>query len=178
METGGAYAQRGRRLVKYFATVCEHEYEIDIDEERVLLDGEQVDVDLVQIGFPELYSLLYDGRSYELLIEAERFQYSVSVRGDQYQIQIEDERTRRLNAGRKKETLPQGEIAVKAPIPGLVVKILVAEGETAKEGQPLLILEAMKMENEIRSPRDCVIKKVEVESGQRVEQNAALIIID
>jgi biotin carboxyl carrier protein len=164
--------------VKYFATVGDHEYEIDINEERVLVDGERIDVDLMQIGFPELYSLLYNGRSYELLIEAERFQYSVSLRGDQYQIQIEDERTRRLNAGRKKEALPAGEMAVKAPIPGLVVKILVDEGEAAAEGQPLLILEAMKMENEIRSPRDCVVKKVEVEPGQRVEQNAALIIID
>lgn len=164
--------------MKYFATVNEREYEVNINEDRVLVNGEPVDVDLVQIGFPELYSILYNGRSYELLIEAKRFQYAVSVRGDQYQIQVEDERTRRLNAGRKKEALPKGEMGVKAPIPGLVVKVLVEEGDAAEEGQPLLILEAMKMENEIRSPRACVIKKVEVTPGQRVEQNSVLIVID
>ena len=52
------------------------------------------------------------------------------------------------------------------------------EGERVEQDQPLLILEAMKMENEIRSPRDCVIKKVEVEAGQRVEQNATMLIVD
>lgn len=164
--------------MKYFATVGEREYEIEIDEEQMLVDGEPVNVNLERIGDPELYSMLFDGRSYEILIEPERFNYAVTVRGAQYHIQIEDERTRRMSAGRKQDTLPEGEIPVRAPIPGLVVKVLVEEGEAVEENQAILILEAMKMENEIRSPRDCVIKKIEVSAGQRVEQNATMVIID
>ncbi len=164
--------------MKYFATVGEHEYEIEFDDGQLVVDGEPVAVDFERIGDPELYSMLIDGHSYELLVEAERFNYAVTVHGSQYQIQIEDERTRRMNAGRREGALPDGEAPVRAPIPGLVVKVLVEEGESVEQDQPLLILEAMKMENEIRSPRACVIKKVDVEAGQRVEQNATMLIID
>ena len=91
---------------------------------------------------------------------------------------MQDERSRRLNQARKMPSLPAGEMAVAAPIPGLVVKVLVAAGDAIEEGQPLVILEAMKMENEIRSMRPGVVKSVEVAPGQRVEQNAVLIVLE
>jgi biotin carboxyl carrier protein len=164
--------------VKYFAVVGERQYEIEIDGDQIFVDGDQVEVDLRQIAEPELYSMLYDGHSYELVVEATRYNYTVLIRGDQYQIMVEDERTRRLNASRRQNELPDGEFAIKAPIPGLVVKLLVAEGDSVDENQPLLILEAMKMENEIRSPRACTIKKVEIAVGQRIEQNAVMIVTE
>jgi pyruvate carboxylase subunit B len=164
--------------VKYFARVGQHEYEIEIEGSQVWVDGELADVDLRQSGAPELYSMLFNGRSYELLIEAERFQYGVSLRGERFEIQVEDERTRRLNAGRKMPALPEGELAVTAPIPGLVVKVLVAVGDLIQEEQPLVILEAMKMENEIRAMRGGVVKKIEVVPGQRVEQNGVLLVLE
>lgn len=164
--------------MKYFAQIGEHEFEVRIEQGKVYIDDEEVDVDLVQSGAQELYSLLFNGRSYELLIESERFNYGVTLRGEHFDIQVEDERTRRLNAGRKAPSLPDGELPVKAPIPGLVVQVLVSPGDAVEDGQPLLLLEAMKMENEIRAPRAGVIKKIEVEAGQRVEQNAVLIILE
>ncbi len=164
--------------MKYFAVVGERQYEVEIEGDQILVDGERVEVDLEQIAEPELYSMLYNGHSYELVVEATRYDYTVLIRGDQYQIMVEDERTRRLNASRRRNDLPDGEFAIKAPIPGLVVKLLVAEGDTVEENQPLLILEAMKMENEIRSPRACVIKKLEIAAGQRVEQNAVMIVTE
>ena len=105
--------------MKYFATVGENEYEIEIDEGQLLIDGNPVDVDFERIGDPELYSMLIDGQSYELLVESERFEYAVTVHSNQYHIQIEDERTRRMNAGRRQGALPDGEAPVRAPIPGL-----------------------------------------------------------
>ena len=95
-----------------------------------------------------------------------------------FSVQVEDERTRKLNAGRRPAALPDGEFAVKAPIPGLVVKVLAEEGDEVDEGQSLLILEAMKMENELRSPKAGVVKKIEVTPGQRVEQNSILIVLE
>ena len=165
-------------MVKYFARVGEQEYVIELNDGQVMVDGEPLEIDLTQVGEAELYSVLYGGRSFELLIHAERFNYAVTLRGEQYSIQVEDERTRKLNAGRSPEVLPDGELAVRAPIPGLVVKVLVQDGESVDVGQPLVILEAMKMENEIRAPRAGTVKSCEALAGQRVEQNASLIVLE
>jgi biotin carboxyl carrier protein len=164
--------------VKYFARIGSNEYEIEIGDQGILLDGVPVEVDLVQSGTPELYSVLFGGRSFEMFIQAERFNYTVNLRSEQFQVQIEDERARRLNRGRKLPALPEGELAITAPIPGLVVKVLVGEGDAIEENQPLVLLEAMKMENELRSMRSGVVKSIVVAPGQRVEQNAVLLVLE
>ncbi len=163
--------------MKYFAAVNGLEYEIEIEGGEVFVDGESIDVDVSQIGVPELYSILLDGASYEVLVEEERQEYAVTLAGQQFHVQVEDERSRRLNAGRKGPLIPTGELVVKAPIPGLVVKVLVSEGDDIPEDHPLIILEAMKMENEIRSLRAGVVRSVDVAPGQRVEQGAALLVL-
>jgi pyruvate carboxylase subunit B len=164
--------------VKYYARIGQREYEVEIDGDKVIVDGELLEVDFRQGGAPELYSILCNGASYELLIEAERFHYGVTLRGERIDVQVEDERTRRLNAGRKMPAMPEGELAVTAPIPGLVVKVLVAPGDKIEDSQPLVILEAMKMENEIRALRAGVVKSVQVAAGQRVEQNGVLLVLE
>jgi biotin carboxyl carrier protein len=163
--------------VKYFALIDNQEYEVEIDGEQVWVNGNQVGIDFSRSGVPELYSLLIDGRSFEVLIEEHRQDYAVSLRGEQYHVRVEDERTRRLNQGRRGPELPTGDLIVKAPIPGMVVKVLVREGDEIAEEQPLIILEAMKMENEIRALRAGTVRKVDVSSGQRVEQNASLLVL-
>jgi biotin carboxyl carrier protein len=178
MEIGGTDARTKGAVVKYFARIGNNEYEVEIDAGKVLLDGEPVDVDIVRSGLPELYSVLFGGKSHEMLITSDRFNYTVTLRSEQFQVQVQDERSRRLNQARKMPTLPDGELAITAPIPGLVVKALVNPGDAVEEGQPLIILEAMKMENEIRSTRSGVAKAVMVSPGQRVEQNAVLIVLD
>lgn len=165
-------------MVKYYARIGTNEYEVEIAEGQVLLDGEPVDVDIVRSGLPELYSVLFGGKSYEMLVTSDRFNYTVSLRSHQFQVQVQDERSRRLNQARRLPTLPEGELAITAPIPGLVIKTLVSPGDSVEEGQPLVILEAMKMENEIRSMRSGLVKTILVSPGQRVEQNAALIILE
>jgi biotin carboxyl carrier protein len=164
-------------LVKYYAVIGDREYEIEIDRGQVFIDGEPADIDLRQSGAPELYSMLIDGASFEMLIEAERQNYAVTLRGEQFRVQVEDERTRRLNAGREAPALPQGELPIKAPIPGLVVNLLVEPGQAVENHQPLLILEAMKMENEIRAPRDGTVHTISVEPGMRVEQGGLLLTL-
>ncbi|MCL4833089.1 MAG: DUF2118 domain-containing protein [Caldilineaceae bacterium] len=163
--------------MKYFAAVNGQEYEVEIEGGQVLVDGEAISVDVSQIGVPELYSILLNGHSYEVLVEEQRQEYAVTLSGQQFHVQVEDERTRRLNAGRKGPLLPKGDLVVKAPIPGLVVKVLVQEGDDIPEDHPLVILEAMKMENEIRSLRAGIVRSVDVAAGQRVEQGAALLVL-
>lgn len=164
--------------MKYFSRIGQNEYEIEIRDDEIFVNGERIDVDLRQSGGPELYSMLYNGRSYELLIEAERFTYGVTLRGEHFDVQVEDERTRRLNIGRKMVSIPEGEVVVTAPIPGLIVKILVEPGDSIVEEQPLVILEAMKMENEIRAVRSGVVKSVAIQPGARVEQNSVLLVVE
>ena len=164
--------------MKYFSRIGQREYEVEIVDGRILVDGEPMDVDLRQSGGPELYSLLINGRSFELLIEAERFNYGVTMRGERFEVQVEDDRTRRLNVGRKMVSMPEGEYPVVAPIPGLVVKVLVEVGQVIVEEQALVLLEAMKLENEIRALRGGVVKSIDVVTGQRVEQNAILVVLE
>ncbi|MEZ4733833.1 MAG: biotin/lipoyl-containing protein [Caldilineaceae bacterium] len=164
--------------MKYYARIGLNEYEIEIDKGTVTINGEEVVVDLCQSGVPELYSVLFGGHSYDMLIEPQRFNYTITFRGEQFQVQVEDERTRKLNTGRKAPALPHGELAIRAPIPGLVVKVLVNAGDEVIDGQPLVILEAMKMENEIRSLRAGTVRDITVAQGQRVEQNEVLLVVD
>ncbi len=163
--------------MKYFAGVGEHTFEIEINEDGVVVDGEPITVDLRQSGVSQLYSLLLDGASFEMIVEETHQSFDVTLRGEQFRVRIEDERTRRLHAGRQGPPLPQGDLTVRAPIPGLVVKVLVQDGDEIIEDQPLIILEAMKMENEIRAVRSGVVRKVEVSAGKSVEQDAVLIVI-
>ena len=165
-------------MVKYFARIGNNEYEVEITDSQILLEGEPVDVDIVRSGIPELYSVLFGGQSHEMLITSDRFNYTVSIRSEQFQVQVQDERARRLNQARKMPALPDGELAITAPIPGLVVKVLINAGDAVEEGQPLVILEAMKMENEIRSTRAGVTKSILATPGQRVEQNAVLVVLE
>lgn len=164
--------------MKYFARVGATEYEVVIDKDQVFVNGELVVVDLKQSGVPELYSVLFAGRSYDMLVETERSNYAVTFRAEQFHVQVEDERTRRLNTGRKAPAIPHGELAIKAPIPGLVVKVLVEIGSEITDGQPVVLLEAMKMENEIRAPRAGVIKSIAATAGRRVEQNEILLVLE
>lgn len=164
--------------MKYYARIDNNEYEVDINDGVILLNGEPVEVDLVRSGAAELYSVLFGGRSYEMLVAADRFTYTINVRGEQLQVQVQDERARRLNRARRLPTLPEGELAIVAPIPGLIVKVLVKEGDAIEEDQPVLLLEAMKMENELRSMRSGTVKSIPVSAGQRVEQNAVLVILE
>lgn len=164
--------------MKYFVHIGSHEYEVEVNNDQVTVDGQLVTIDLEQSGGAGLYSLLFNNESHELLITADRFNYTVALHGEQFQVQVEDERTRRLNSRRKPPVVGDGELAIVAPIPGLVVKVLVKEGDEIHEDQPLIILEAMKMENELRAARKAKVQKINVSPGQRVEQNALLLLME
>ena len=164
--------------MKYHAQIDNHAYVIDIDDDsNIIVDGEPVQADLLQVGPLGLYSLLMDNESCELVVEEQRFGYRVTLGSNTYDVQVTDERTLRLNAGRSQLSKPTGERFIKAPIPGLIVKIMVQEGEEITTNQPVIILEAMKMENELRAQRDGVVKEILIDVGKSVEQGAELILI-
>ncbi len=167
--------------MKYFATVNDQTYEIDIDHHgRVSVNGVELDADMRLVGGTNLYSLLVDNASYEVVLDPEsesHTTYRVMTRGLQYLVRVQDERSRRLALVDRNLRPPDGELLIKAPIPGLVVKTAVQPGQEVAEGDTLIILEAMKMENELRAPRAGVIHEVKVSPGAQVQLGQTLLTL-
>jgi biotin carboxyl carrier protein len=164
--------------MKYQSQVENSTYAVEIDADgQILIENERVDASLLQVGPLGLYSLLIDQRSLELVVEETQHGYRVSFGSRTFDVRVADERQLKLAGKRSDLGATGGEIQVKAPIPGLVVRVLVRTGDAVITGQPIAILEAMKMENELRATREGVVGEVRVKAGERVEQGAVLLVI-
>ncbi len=164
--------------MKYFATIDDQTFEIEINQQGELcIDGDCAAVDFQSISGSSVYSLLLGNLSYEALVEARDDCYEVLLQGTLYRVCVQDERTRRLAQAARGFAPPSGEIAIRAPMPGLIVAVPVTVGQAVEEGTVLMILESMKMENELKAPRAGVVSQVRVQSGQSVEQHQILVAI-
>ena len=169
--------------MKYFVTVNGSEHELELvevlGELRVRFDGRDVDVryeEVDRLGQVALY--IDDGtqggeRSYAVSIEGGAAQAQVTVAGHLYQVSIEDERERAAHDAERTHSKGGGEL--KSIMPGVVVKLLVDVGQAVEKDQPLLILEAMKMQNEIASPLAGKVTGLHVREGQAVASGAKLV---
>ncbi|MBL8098610.1 MAG: acetyl-CoA carboxylase biotin carboxyl carrier protein subunit, partial [Anaerolineales bacterium] len=133
--------------------------------------------DFESVNGQPVFSVILDGKSYESFISESDEGWQVLMRGKQYQITVEDEREKRLRAAAGGGVAEGGEFNLKAPMPGLVVAIPVAEGQEIKKGQVLIILESMKMQNELKSPKDGTVERIRVKAGESVEQKQALLSV-
>jgi biotin carboxyl carrier protein len=139
----------------------------------VLLDGAPLEVDLQETG-SHFVSLLIGGRSYEAGLEKRAGGYTVVLTDDVVSVDLAE--------GAKGAALPVkkagGPVRVTAPMPGKLVRVLVEPGEEVATGQGLVVVEAMKMENELRSPKAGRIRDVPVKEGQAVEAGALLVVVE
>ena len=163
--------------MKYITTIEDKEYECEIlNEKQVSINGKIINVDFGSINGQIVYSLLIDGKSHEAYVYNEDEMWQVLLRGHQYNASVEDERERRLrsasNPGGSSE-----EFVLKSPMPGLVVAIPVQDGESVVKGQVLLVLESMKMQNELKSPRDGIVSRIKVSPGDKVEQKQQMLVV-
>lgn len=164
--------------MKYQATVNGRTFEVEIKEDgRVLIDNELRSIDFCELREGELYSLLVDHLSYEAVVEERDDLYHVLMAGDLYEVKVTDERSRRLASAFMAFGDVSGEAVIRAPMPGLIVRVPVVEGQTVAKGDTVILLESMKMENELKAPRDGTIHRVSVRAGDSVEQNKVLITI-
>jgi biotin carboxyl carrier protein len=133
---------------------------------KVQLDGKALDADAAEIG-PDTFSLLIGGSAFEArILPGRNGLLIVHCRGREFQVQLRDPRAWR---GRRSGVLEaEGRQQVTAPMPGKVVRVLVAAGETVEAGQGLVVVEAMKMQNEIRSPKSGKVERLLVREGQNV----------
>jgi biotin carboxyl carrier protein len=164
--------------MKYVTTIDDREYTVEIlDERHVLVDGVEHLIDLESVGGQPIYSLLVGGHSFEVHVYPAEIGYQVLVHGNLYLARVEDERERRLRAALAGAAPENREFHLKAPMPGLIVAVPVIEGQAVEKGEVLLILESMKMQNELKSPRAGKIARMRVNAGDSVEQKQTLLSV-
>jgi len=162
--------------MKYVTTIDNQQFDIEVvDEHHIRIGDRLIQVDFESVSGQPVFSLILDGKSYEAFVYQGEEDWDVLLRGRQYQVKVEDERERRLKAAGGGGVAEGGEFQLKAPMPGLVVTVLVEESQEVKKGQVLLILESMKMQNELKAPRDGKINRIRVKPGESVEQRQSLL---
>ena len=138
------------------------------------LDGQPIEADIIGVA-PGIYSVLWEAESFEIRVEPAPGGYRVNARGHEFHVSVHDPRrlTRRSGAALDAE----GRQNITAPMPGKVVKVLVAEKVAVEVGQGLVVVEAMKMQNEIRSPKRGVVEKICVSEGASVSAGETLLVV-
>jgi biotin carboxyl carrier protein len=166
--------------MKYITTIGEKEYTIEIlGPRQVSVNGQIYDVDFQSVSGQPVFSLLVDGGSYQAAVfPGDDDTLQVLLRGALYVTTVEDEREKRLKSAGSGGTAVSGEFVLRAPMPGLIVKLPVAEGQEIKKGDVLVVLESMKMQNELKSPRDGKVARVQVKQGASVEQRQIILSVE
>ena len=138
--------------------------------------GETVRVDAAKSG-RTIYSVIEDGKQFEAMVEERGVHgFDVLVRGRLFHLEAVDERSRRL--AEQARAFAEGPQTVEALMPGKIVKLAVAVGASVAEGEGVVVVEAMKMENEIASPIDGVVTEIPVSEGQNVETGETLFVVE
>ena len=121
--------------------------------------------------------MLLDGESHEVYVYPDGRSWQVFFRGEFYSASVEEEVQRRLHMVTGSRIVETSEIMIKAPMPGLVVAIPVEDGQEVSKGHVVVVLESMKMQNELKAPRDGVIARIRVAAGEGVEQHQNLMTL-
>lgn len=147
---------------------------------RVVVGDREIPIDLAKLPDmrevePGVYSVLQDGRSFLFRVAPVNGAVLVSVAGRDYKVVASDPRA----GGRHgRHTLGEGRQNIGAPMPGKVIRVLVAEGDAVQHGQGLAVVEAMKMQNEVRAPRDGRVVAIKAKAGDAVTAGAVLLTIE
>lgn len=167
---------------RYIVSINQQEYEVLLlADNRVVVNGEELPYHVASRTHGEL-SLLLDGLSYEVhaadtSLDSQTNDVTFLLNGMEIRATVDDPSSLLLKTLLRTQHRSSGTRQLRAPMPGLVTKIEVQKGEVVQAGQGLIILEAMKMENEIRSPEAATIEEIHVNSGTAVEKGSLLITI-
>lgn len=161
----------------YKAIINNKAFEVIPEESGYRVNGQQVSWDLSAIG-DRYFHILLNNTGYRAEIiqaDAETKSFVILVNGRSYRVELKDQYDLLLEKMGMNNTSAGKMNAVKAPMPGLIIDLKVKDGDEVKQGDALLILEAMKMENILKSPGDGKVKSVKIKKGQSVEKNQVLI---
>jgi biotin carboxyl carrier protein len=165
--------------VRYFVNIAGGEIEVDVDGDSVSLEGLVSTVSLSAVPGTPLRLLMVDGRPTEFALEAAGpGRWAITYRGERWDAEVVDQRTRHIRSLTGGSENQKGTPPLKAPMPGLVLRVDVEPGQTIAAGSGVVVLEAMKMENELRAPVPALVRAVRVTPGQAVERGQVLVEFD
>lgn len=152
-------------------------YDIEVDSNGIKLNSEQKDISFEELN-KNHYHVLLNNKSYSVeLVElnSENKTAIMKVNNRVYECEIKDQFDDLLKSLGLDNLNTKKINEIKAPMPGLVLRVIVEEGQSFKKGDNLLVLEAMKMENILKAPADGTVKSIKVKSGDKVEKNEVLL---
>jgi pyruvate carboxylase subunit B len=162
--------------MKYFVTIGDESHEVEVTGNHVTLDGRRVEADLKGLDGTSVHSVLMDGESH--LLRARRMareHWVLDFAGRRVEAAVVDERAQAIREMTGAATGPSGPRPIKAPMPGLVVKVEVEVDQEVAAGQGLVIVEAMKMENELKAEAPGKVAVIHVGVGDAVEKDQILL---
>ncbi|HUE77729.1 MAG TPA: acetyl-CoA carboxylase biotin carboxyl carrier protein subunit [Longimicrobiales bacterium] len=165
--------------MRYFVTMAGRTLEVDLSGDTPTVDGRPVDAQLSRLPGTPMRHLVVDGRSHVLVSSREaKHRWDLHLDGEHLAVEVVDERTRAIRAMTGQTAAAQGPRPVRAPMPGLVVRVQVEPGDRVAAGSSVVIIEAMKMENDLKAEGAGVVARVLVEAGQPVEKGAVLVELE
>jgi len=165
--------------MKYFVTIDGRERVVEVNGDQVALDGTTVSARLEPVPGTPLRQLVLDGRPITLTVEpVAPGRWRVGRAGLAPEVEVLDERLRHIRSLTGNGARKGGNGVLKAPMPGLVVRVEVEPGQQVTVGAPLVVLEAMKMENQLAAPATGIVTEIRVRPGATVERGAVLVEID
>ena len=165
----------------YHAIIDGMEHELEIEELadagafEINLGGKKINADLRQAG-PASFSIIVGNRSFDLAVIRQGDEFVVSSRSGVTRLTLEDARRRLMHSRGAREV--SGKVQMRAMMPGRVLSVSVQVGDQVEAHQGVLVIEAMKMENELKSPKAGKVVEVKVAAGQTVEKGELLIVIE
>ena len=164
--------------MKFWVTLENRDTEVEFqthgDQVWLEFDGRRLQADFHRLPDGEVYSLIVNGRSHEVRVAPMTDRLEVTLRGSTFPVEVRNPLERILLSTTRAQTATRGETIV-APMPGLVVAVRVKAGDTVTAGQPVAVVEAMKMQNELTARHDGVVMDVLVAAGQSVSAGQPLI---
>lgn len=162
--------------MRYAVLIDGQVIEVEVDGAQVTVAGQSHAATLIPIPGTPLRQLLLDGRPTTLTVESlGRGRWALTPAGERWELEVLDERTRHIRSLTASADRPLASPVLKAPMPGLVVRVQVVPGQQVSAGTGLLVLEAMKMENELKAPAAAVVKAIRVQPGEVVEKGQVLL---
>ena len=166
--------------MKYIVQVGAERIEVELDGATATVDGEVLPARLTDVPATPVRLVALGDEVHRVIARREtgRGRYTLWVDGWRYEVEALDERARAIQDLTAATAAPSGPAPLVAPMPGLVVRVHVAEGDEVAAGQGLVVMEAMKMENELRAPAPGRVRRVLATPGTAVEKGAVLVEVD
>lgn len=164
--------------MKYFVTVHGEGWTFEIRDGVLYAEGAEVPAELSSLPGTDRRHLRLEDRSVGLFARRAESGWLIELEGRAFSVRVEDERARHIRELSSSPVPGDGRTEVRAPMPGLIVKVEVEVGQEVEQGAGLVVMEAMKMENELRAEASGTVVEVRVEPGRTVDRNDLLVVIE